>query len=615
MGKATITGGGVDGLYNVQMQYSDEYYEAIKKMKQKQITDIEKRQDALEIDIAALEDETDNAIHQYQLVVDAYAEALKLAAQIGEKVPAADYNYAEWYDYARTTSINLGTRRRQYEANKIQLATLRMQLEAIEAKKNADAKGVWCADFIEDAEGDCGIIDIPGEPGEQIMQPQYQGAGAYSAGRDGILMPRAWPSPASAYYNFAILPGIQRWRPTYRLGTLIDIDYDNNSGEVELMAAISSAQSLNVNPPNTLLTVQFAYMECNAEAFEVGDAVVVKLEGDWENPLVIGFRKNPQPCPVKVEYLVEDGLEITPLELATQRVKKGENTEPVTASVIPGMDWVKFWKWDDELTEDTRSEEDVQVPLAFTAKAIVFPREIAPGKRERKIEFDYEYLLNPGRPVQRSGNSIVFVPSTMEIRDEDPFYSFNQRQSDVTWVNRITITYDMPTGVDFTNDLKDVNGQPILRINFLPWLKPWEIYEESYYGTIVKVGEQVGNCQKNMIYGGPTFRPSYYEEVSPGVWTRIYFGEPGYYSIEGTWDQFLRPDPREGHDEDILVMRGAMTYTHIEDIFSYLGLGDEVQELFPATITITHEESGISLVYQKEEYDGQAWIYRPIPGS
>ena len=43
--------------------------------------------------------------------------------------------------------------------------------------------------------------------------------------------------------------------------------------------------------------VKVNYMECNAQAFEVGDYVVVGFENaDWNKPVVVGFHEYPQDC-------------------------------------------------------------------------------------------------------------------------------------------------------------------------------------------------------------------------------------------------------------------------------------------------------------------------------
>jgi hypothetical protein len=93
------------------------------------------------------------------------------------------------------------------------------------------------------------------------------------------------------------LPGWQKFKPTFRKGVCTAVDYDADKMSVSLDSALSSAQSLNVNQASTLTNIPVVYMECNAEAFEVGDKVVVQFTGqNWANPRVIGFVGNPEPC-------------------------------------------------------------------------------------------------------------------------------------------------------------------------------------------------------------------------------------------------------------------------------------------------------------------------------
>jgi len=114
---------------------------------------------------------------------------------------------------------------------------------------------------------------------------------------DGILKPREFMSPEQAFYNAAILPGVQKWRPTYRRGTLTAINRPANTGSVSLTDAYSEAQSLNINQAATLTGVEFEYMDCHNIPFQVGDDVVVKFIGqDQSEPRIIGFLDNPKAC-------------------------------------------------------------------------------------------------------------------------------------------------------------------------------------------------------------------------------------------------------------------------------------------------------------------------------
>ena len=153
----------------------------------------------------------------------------------------------------------------------------------------------WCADLTEDLTGEVGTIEVPGERGEVNIQPGHGGNAAYDQARDGQLGLNWNLGPAGAAYNLAMLPGWQKWKPTYRYGTITALDGD--TCDVSLEVAGSSQFGLNVNQSQTLTGVTIEYMNCNGAAFEVGDEVLVKFEGQYfASPKVIGFKTDPQPC-------------------------------------------------------------------------------------------------------------------------------------------------------------------------------------------------------------------------------------------------------------------------------------------------------------------------------
>ena len=153
----------------------------------------------------------------------------------------------------------------------------------------------WCADLTEDLSGIVGTIEVPGERGTVLIQPGYDGNAAFDSDRDGQLQSSWAGTPESVFFNWALRPGWQKWKPTYRFGTITSITGDNCN--VRLLNAQSSDQGLPLNQTTTLSSVPIEYMNCNGDAFSKGDEVLVKFEGqDWSNPKVIGFKDNPQPC-------------------------------------------------------------------------------------------------------------------------------------------------------------------------------------------------------------------------------------------------------------------------------------------------------------------------------
>ena len=159
----------------------------------------------------------------------------------------------------------------------------------------------WCADYTLTASGTVATLEIPNEPETVLVAP----TGRAPVDADGELRMRALMTPPQAYYNDAILPGWQKFKPTYRSGVITAIDED--VADVALDEATSSAGGIadiglaniefNVNQTSALTNVPIVYQDCNGEAFEVGDAVVVQfMSQNWNAPQIIGFLSNPRPC-------------------------------------------------------------------------------------------------------------------------------------------------------------------------------------------------------------------------------------------------------------------------------------------------------------------------------
>lgn len=166
-------------------------------------------------------------------------------------------------------------------------------------------KDAWCADYTTTATGEVATIDIPGDPNLTLICP----GGRAPTSADGEFLSRASMTGAQAYFNAAIFPGWQKFKPTYRSGTITAIRI-NNFADVILDAAESSAQGLNVNQTNALLNIPVSYMGCDAfDAFEPGDKVIVEFIGqNWLDARVIGFLEEPVDCAKAMELLFDLSL-------------------------------------------------------------------------------------------------------------------------------------------------------------------------------------------------------------------------------------------------------------------------------------------------------------------
>jgi predicted transglutaminase-like cysteine proteinase len=116
------------------------------------------------------------------------------------------------------------------------------ELATYEGVAGEEAREVWCTDATEDlqAGAEVGTIEINQEAGQILIAP-----GGTEA--EGELQPGIANDALATYLNWAILPGVQKWRPTYRVGTIVEIDYGADTCTVCLDGAHSSAQNIGIN--------------------------------------------------------------------------------------------------------------------------------------------------------------------------------------------------------------------------------------------------------------------------------------------------------------------------------------------------------------------------------
>lgn len=154
---------------------------------------------------------------------------------------------------------------------------------------------IWCSDLSYGLTGEVGLIEVPGEDQFFNIQPGYEDNHIYNSTRDGQLVLSISQNPEQLFYNCAMLPGWQKFKPTFRYGTITAIS--GNTATVTLDTTKSSQQNLDINQTSTLENVEIEYMECDGGAFSENDEVLIKFTGqDWSAPKIIGFKDNPKPC-------------------------------------------------------------------------------------------------------------------------------------------------------------------------------------------------------------------------------------------------------------------------------------------------------------------------------
>lgn len=200
----------------------------------------------------------------------------------------------------------------EYDITRLQIKALEAQKTYLEDLFAVDrVETVWCADFTEGLTGDVSTVEVPGESTAIQIYPGYDGGAAYDVDA-GQLEKVATQNPWQAFYNMALLPGWQKWKPTFRYGTISNTDKDAHTCDVAMDAASSTQQGLGVNQSDTLVGVPVEYMTCNAGAFADGDEVLVAFDGqDWGAPRVVGFKESPKPCNQKLIYIELNGYSTT----------------------------------------------------------------------------------------------------------------------------------------------------------------------------------------------------------------------------------------------------------------------------------------------------------------
>jgi hypothetical protein len=353
MGKALITSNAGDGLYVIKPTYHRARIEDEIADLQAALLDIEALLIVLEAALDAAEADLQEALNGVDAAVAAYTAALE-----GEDQAAI----AAARDAVTTATVNatqLGAVRDQAKVpvalERARRLTTQQRLTMLQQIQLDKEQFAWCADWTIDASGEVATAEIPGEGAARIIiRPQYAGRGDYELERDGQLFHRPGMSSAQVFFNAALLPGWQKWLPTYRVGTITSIDYDADTCAVVLDNDSSSAYALPINQLSALSGVPIVYRMCDADAFVVNDRVLVEFQQrKWTFPRVIGFETNPKPCPQDTpSYTITFGIDylrgLTFDGISPQAgIPAGGSTTPVTVFNPP------IWEYDgsDELKE------------------------------------------------------------------------------------------------------------------------------------------------------------------------------------------------------------------------------------------------------------------------
>ena len=112
-----------------------------------------------------------------------------------------------------------------------------------------------------------GLILVPGNKTKTLQYAPGYTYGKYVIGDVADYMDRddmvealsvGTLSPSGIFYNLAMHPGVQKWKPTHRYGEITAIDYEAHTCSVSLEAAYD--YHLDLNQTYTLTAVPIKYM-------------------------------------------------------------------------------------------------------------------------------------------------------------------------------------------------------------------------------------------------------------------------------------------------------------------------------------------------------------------
>lgn len=193
-------------------------------------------------------------------------------------------------------------------------ATIAKSLD-LSALPREEERELWMANYsaeINPTGADIATIEVAGEArGENwaLLWPAKNEAPiAFDRVMHGERTHALGISPSACFSAWAMLPGWQKYKPTFRVGKILEFK-DGGFAKVQLQVPLtSSEQSLPIPPSDPMAVdaifekqtherVPFEYMDCDSIAFKVGDEVLLKYkEQDSLQPVIIGFAHDPEPC-------------------------------------------------------------------------------------------------------------------------------------------------------------------------------------------------------------------------------------------------------------------------------------------------------------------------------
>ena len=482
-------------------------------------------------------------------------------------------------------------------------------LQGLAAKINTTG---WCVDVTENMTGTVGTIEVPGERRTFV---NLQNDNTHTPARDGQLEKAGAGKMAAVIWNLAMLPGWQKWKPTYRYATITSLnisssDYGNDYCDVTLESAISTQQSLDVNQTTTLSNVPIKYMDCNGAGFNVGDVVIVRFKGqDWNDPEVIGYKDHPRYCHERIVITVG---------LLPARVVETQEYE-----VLPGKKAAMVWdpKLDSLHTAPVDSA-DVSFKTWFDGREQIekysnldyqgecgTESHIGGIEPENRVNFDPYYghfdlsTQASGCPDLAGGMTDEFVAHTANpeypwVMDE---YGYNIKAATFDPVyTQHPVNADRCFPRSGTYEVLFPASSPVQKIGFRTHTINWRTWGPPDYN----MGPELTTQWEAHFYT-PFGQESFIGDATYGIRTMSAFdyGLVGYHSAKVIFNLCYIQHNKNAHSGDPVGI-AKYSYVHAQAIYDRNGV-DEIDWLSEARNTAleTQIKNTIELAYTLNEVD------------
>jgi len=309
MGKATILQSLGSGHYRIRVEFENAKVEARLTIIDQQITELTTKLAELATQKQAAKDQfnADSAALNFYLNNTTFEEYQNNPQPMNALT-------AELYKSRLAYDVILGQERRE-KLKKTGIEKDKLYLSKY-CPKDFEAFA-WCVAFKENLSGIIKTIECDYLLERDVITNQIRND-------TGFWLPATAEAPDSQlqhpmasgvhanWFNLAMYPALQKDKGHYRIATITSLNkpantcnlsfdgyYNIHEHTTQLIDDKPIVPKFDVNGAQQInyIDANIVYMTCNAEAFEVGDRVIVDLHLGVGVPTVVGFYENPRQCP------------------------------------------------------------------------------------------------------------------------------------------------------------------------------------------------------------------------------------------------------------------------------------------------------------------------------